>query len=296
MGRPRSRVKKICKTCGKEFEVPLSVIKYGGGKYCSQKCFYISREGKHNYADTKKVKRICKFCGKSFYTYSSPSTIKRGMGKFCSRLCQGKWRTENLKGVNHPCWRRKKRECLVCGKTFYVIPSRVKDGGGKFCSNKCYSLYRVGEKASNWRGGKVERVCAVCNKKFKVDPNVVRRNHGRFCSRSCQAIWGKKHSKTKNTSIELKVEDMLKNLGIKYEAQKVIPEGKTIADFYIPEQRLVLYADGLYWHSLPENKKRDINHDFLLGFRGYKVLRLREEDINKFPKKCIREIRKEYSK
>ena len=85
---------------------------------------------------------------------------------------------------------------------------------------------------------------------------------------------------------------MLKKLGIKFESQKIIPEGKTIADFYIPEQRLVLYADGKYWHSLPEVKNRDGNQDFLLAFNGYKVLRLGGDEINFKPIKCLNKIKK----
>jgi very-short-patch-repair endonuclease len=77
-------------------------------------------------------------------------------------------------------------------------------------------------------------------------------------------------------------------LNVQFEEQKVIPEGRTIADFYIPEQRLVIYADGDYWHSLPNVKKRDETQNFLLEFHGYKVLRLWEKAIknNEF-KKCI---------
>lgn len=101
-----------------------------------------------------------------------------------------------------------------------------------------------------------------------------------------------KHSKTKNTSIELKVEQMLKELGINYESQKCIPEGRTIADFYIPEQRLVIYADGLYWHSKPERIIRDKKQNVLLKQNGFNILRLGENEIKNSPELVVDKINK----
>ncbi len=99
-----------------------------------------------------------------------------------------------------------------------------------------------------------------------------------------------------STSIELKVEEMLKTLGIKYETQKVILEGKTVADFYIPSQRLVIYADGEFFHNSKwaekmGKKDKDIEQNFLLGINGYNVLRLGEHEINKNTKRCINKIK-----
>lgn len=86
---------------------------------------------------------------------------------------------------------------------------------------------------------------------------------------------------TSPTSIELAVKETLDKLGVKYIEQESIPEGRTIADFYIPAQRLVIYADGIYWHSKPKAKDKDTNQNFLLGMNGYKVLRLPENEIRK---------------
>jgi hypothetical protein len=67
----------------------------------------------------------CLVCGKEFVTY--PYWIKRGLGKFCSRVCSGK---------NHD--RRVKRHCLNCKKQFITNACEIKKGWGKFCCHKCY--------------------------------------------------------------------------------------------------------------------------------------------------------------
>jgi very-short-patch-repair endonuclease len=82
-----------------------------------------------------------------------------------------------------------------------------------------------------------------------------------------------------DTSLEKSVQLVLDKLGVKYVKQCPI-HGITLADFYIPEQRLVIQADGKYWHSLPGAKERDTRQDFLLMFNGYKILRLAEDVVS----------------
>jgi len=95
----------------------------------------------------------------------------------------------------------------------------------------------------------------------------------------------------KETSIEIKTMKILDSLGIAYETQKRI-EGICIADFFIPPD-LRIEADGRYWHSPQKAKDKDINKDVLLGFKGYRTLRLTEEEINKHPIRCRNKIKKE---
>jgi hypothetical protein len=67
-------MRKKCVTCGKEFYVRPAKVKSGGGKYCSQKCYW-----------GEKITVSCPICDKSFKTF--PSKIKDGRGKYCSRKC-----------------------------------------------------------------------------------------------------------------------------------------------------------------------------------------------------------------
>jgi len=200
---------------------------------------------------------------------------------------------EHRKGKNGPRWEggEIKRICQICKKEFFVKPCYLKKSleYGKTCSNKCKGIAKKGNKNPKW--AQIEKRCLTCGKKIWVAPHKIKRGHGKFCSKSYFGTYNVKHMKYKNTSIELKVEEILKKLGIQYESQKVIPEGRTIADFYIPEQRVVIYADGIYWHSSLKTQQRDATQDLLLGLNGYKVLRLPETEINNSKRSCLRRIK-----
>lgn len=243
--------------------------------------------------------RTCRVCGKEFK--KCPSVIKKGWGNTCSWECREKHYDSKRKGHKGEII---KRNCLICGKPLETIPCRVKQGKVKFCSRECLgkwnsgngkNQYAKGENSPFWQG-RTEKKCLTCGKEIKVRPTEIKKR-GKFCSHSCCAMYNINRRvficKNKHTSIELKVEDYLKELGIQYESQKVIPEGRTVADFYIPSQRLVVYADGTYWHSPMRVKELNQTQDFLLGFNNYKILRLSEKEINDNPKEWKGKINKE---
>ena len=66
--------------------------------------------------------------------------------------------------------------------------------------------------------------------------------------------------------------------------------GTFVCDFVIARSKLAIECDGVYWHSLPLVKGRDKRKDAWLGKNGYRVLRLREDDIYKRPKWCQEQI------
>ena len=93
----------------------------------------------------------------------------------------------------------------------------------------------------------------------------------------------------KNTSIELKVEEELRNRNIDY--QKQVPLCKVaVVDFYLPEYRIVIQCDGDYWHNLPDHKVRDEIQDRVLNFNGFNIFRFWEHEIDTDVKKCIDKI------
>lgn len=97
--------------------------------------------------------------------------------------------------------------------------------------------------------------------------------------------------KSKATQIEVKLEDELKRQGIPYMKQAPV-EGIAIVDFLLPN-RIIIQADGVYWHSREKRKGRDIVQDTILGFKGYRIYRFTDKEINKSPKRCINKILKE---
>lgn len=78
------------------------------------------------------TKRLCVICGEELKQYISPSRLKSGRGKCCSKKCRGVYLKDvNKKGEN--------RKCVSCGKDFYHKPSEDRRGyNHKFCSRKCW--------------------------------------------------------------------------------------------------------------------------------------------------------------
>lgn len=93
----------------------------------------------------------------------------------------------------------------------------------------------------------------------------------------------------RDTKIELAIEAELIKRNINY--QKQVPLCKiAIVDFYLPEYRIVIQADGDYWHNLPDRKERDSQQDAVLTFNGFNVHRFWEHEINESVAKCINKI------
>lgn len=82
-------MKKICKTCGKEFEVPNYRV---NAKYCCKEC---ADKGLHG-----ELNCICEICGKHFHL--KPSQIKKYKHHTCSKECMNKLKSILYKGEgNH---------------------------------------------------------------------------------------------------------------------------------------------------------------------------------------------------
>lgn len=104
--------------------------------------------------------------------------------------------------------------------------------------------------------------------------------------------WAKSHRKLKVTSIEAKVEEELKKLGIKFEAQYSIKDNEKlyIADIFIPSLKLIIECNGDYWHSLEDRMIRDDElQDFILERTEYDLLFLWEHVI-KSKYFCLKDI------
>ncbi len=87
-----------------------------------------------------------------------------------------------------------------------------------------------------------------------------------------------KFYKNNLTSIEIKLYNELKRRNIDFVDQHIIHG--FIVDVYIPSLKLVIEADGDYWHSRENMKKRDKIKDAVLAKYNYKILRISETNIN----------------
>lgn len=243
---------KKCEFCGKEFRTFYSVLKNGGGRFCSLSCFgKYFRPFNVNLKNPKKgIYKKCLICNKNFYVRES-----RSNAKFCSIKC---WKLS----------KRIKIKCKLCKKYFEVTLSRK----NRVYCNECKLL----------RNCRIKKRCEGCGKYFLARKDFVKKGNDRYCSKRCYFL------KQKTTNIERKINDELEKRNFLYEKQKYIDN--YIIDFYLPKYKIIIEADGDYWHNLPKNKNRDIQRDFILGFKGYKIFRFWEHEINKSSSKCIDEV------
>jgi len=103
---------------------------------------------------------------------------------------------------------------------------------------------------------------------------------------------------TKDTSIEIKIQNFLKELNIEFfthQYMKEIEHGYQ-CDILIPSMNLVVECDGDYWHKYPVGNDMDHIRTQELIDKGFKVLRLWEHEIkvmsvNDFKNKLERDKR-----
>jgi very-short-patch-repair endonuclease len=98
------------------------------------------------------------------------------------------------------------------------------------------------------------------------------------CTPRCAGIKGYLGGERKETGIELKLQELLQNMGIEFVTQKPVL-GVTIADIFI-YPNVAIFADGTYWHSGDVKEFKDMEKTKTLQKGGYVVLRLEEQEID----------------
>jgi len=116
-----------------------------------------------------------------------------------------------------------------------------------------------------------------------------RRNLSEAQTKYLSSSRSKGKGKTYDTKIEIKMENLLKQLGVKYYKQYNV-ENVACVDFFLPDYDVAVQCDGDYWHSKKINKGRDIAQDTVLEFKGYKIYRFWEHEINKSAVDCINRV------
>ena len=85
---------------------------------------------------------VCIVCREDFQNYLSPSEIKEGKGKVCSKECKG-----ILNGLQK--MRGEYRSCTKCSKNFWAKSSEDRRGCiRKYCSSVCYGNKKKTRKMS----------------------------------------------------------------------------------------------------------------------------------------------------
>ena len=81
------------------------------------------------------VNLVCLQCGKPFKVHP----YRAFTAKFCSVACNGKWKSDNLRGDQCHAYKGKiVKTCEMCGAQFEVCPSMSSQ---RFCSFKCHGKW-----------------------------------------------------------------------------------------------------------------------------------------------------------
>ena len=313
------QISKACAFCSKPFSVrPCESHR----KYCSKQCSTAGVASKSlNSAgerwDCCKIKN-CAYCGRVFHEGNI------GKRKYCSRACRvasrGPHYTKPLKKILMPC--------PNCKHVFLQYPWR------KYCSILCYRQYRTSHahprvsQRHRYVGPRTfERTCVICSNPYFIQlrrPSDLRKgwHQRKTCSNGCnrklrsQIHMGMslsisardkiRHARVlfpnkihETTTIELALRNELTSRGVSFVVD--VPMIICRPDIFLPSYRVVIFADGCYWHGCPEHFKtlkpfhakalqRDRRQDEYLRKRGYAVYRFWEHDIRHSAKTCIDSI------
>lgn len=227
-----------------------------------------------------KVRTVCDKCGKIFgCTISDYNHTKH---HYCSHECyyKDKPRTSK-KGKDSQYYNRILTNCTNCGKEIAVIPynykSKNKYGDNhNFCCNKCYweyrSKYYVGEKST------------MSSYVFSEEQRK---------RQAVQCLKNMKNMPTKNTSIQVIINDILDDMNINYEREHIIKYYSI--DTFLSDYNLGIEIMGDYWHSNPciynlnnrlinDVQYKDVGKDkkkrtYLRRYYNMELLNLWENDI-----------------
>jgi very-short-patch-repair endonuclease len=95
----------------------------------------------------------------------------------------------------------------------------------------------------------------------------------------------------KDTKIEIKIQNFLKELNIEYFTHQYMNIQESYqCDILIPSMNLIIECDGDYWHNYPFGNNKDKIRTAELIAKGFKVIRLWERDIKKMDLNKFKEI------
>ncbi len=286
-----------CKICKKRIYVSVSRIK--SKKTCSKNCRdkWMSAIMRGKNRNGKMIP--CKICNKKMYI--TPSLIRSK--KTCSRNCHAKWIGTYPpwnKGIKYKMNPKKKIghniPCEICNKRIYVTPSLEQK---KTCSIECFSKWKsLNAKElgyGKWMKGRkrskriTEKIKITKLQRIKdgwVSPSIGRPSWNKGIPHTEEHKKKLKETRkyqksTFTSSIEIKIQNFLKQLGIEFFTHQYMKEIKHgyQCDILIPCMNLVIECDGNYWHKYPVGNEMDHIRTSELLEKGFKVLRLWESEI-----------------
>lgn len=120
----------------------------------------------------RKIYVSCLNCKKSLTKFKS--AIKNGRGNFCSKICQGAYKSNKYKKIIL---------CEFCHKEFIVTISSKR----RFCCNSCASQSNAPIQRKYVKKAPVEKQCKYCQRKYLFKVGKYKEHQGKkFCSIDCK--------------------------------------------------------------------------------------------------------------
>ena len=233
------------------------------------------------------VKSSCECCGNEIENF--PSVYLKNKHLYCSTKCYHKDKSNKIKhGSESQFYNRIVTNCTNCNKEIKIIPydynKKNKFGdNNNFCSQKCYweyrSKYYIGNKSPQKNRVFTDEQREKCRE--NIIRNITKSNR-------------------LNTSIQLKVNDVLDRMNVVYDREHIIKYYSV--DNYLLENNLIIEIMGDYWHGSPLKYNEDrykLNNiqqrtilkdkqksSYIYNKHNIRILYLWESDINKNIKLC----------
>jgi very-short-patch-repair endonuclease len=265
------RIKKNCLTCENEFSVRPCDQKR---KYCGQPCYKIAWTKRNKkYWELRKafkvqrkkriyparIKKQCLVCGIEF---EIPKSLNNR--KYCSKSCYVViWTKENE-------LRRIEKPTIYTPEMRKKISERQKLRGNSWVTEetrKKLSIATRGRKPN--LGKKLSPEQREAKRIFFNSPRMKEINR----QNRLKIVFPLKDSKP-----EVLMQNILQKNDIPFVKHKPIVDIQHSyqCDIFVPDLKLVIEVDGLYWHKYPDGLERDHIRTDEMREKGYKVLRFWE--------------------
>ncbi len=229
----------ICPQCGKCVKF-IGTLKKGYSKYCSIKCLNQSQEHKNKIIDGCIIKHGCE-------SYNQAAEVKKNkVDAFRMKFGVDNPMQNSDIQLKHAQSLQNNNE--VANPMF--IPEIINNRKLSVASGLEFNIVRMLKRIDFEKytyikhDDNVHFHCNVCNKNFEINSNLLTSrlaNKTNICTK-CNKI--KSYSK-----IQESIENYLISLNINFETKnRKLLKGKEL-DIYIPEHKLAIEIDGIFWHS-----------------------------------------------
>jgi len=284
-----------CSFCSKKITKRRTFYNFFMKKNSNRKWF-CSKDCRKKYRIENETEiRCCEECGKKFNCWLFSKT------KLCSSTCREKAQTpQKIKII-----------CEQCGSEFYDWPSRNRI----HCSQRCAGLGRtpwnkgipwdneakkkmrishLGKSNPHigvpWTIQSKEKVSKSLKNAYATGKIIISTKERKNRSNRIIKLMADGKMPQNDTMPERIFENQLLFNNILYIKQYPYKYG--IADFWLPEDNIIVEIDGEYWHNQPKVRERDKRQNIYLEENGYTLFRFTDREIKQDINKCIEKVLK----